>query len=160
VALAFEPGEGDELNRKPRSPNEPIFDRIMLERVFISSLVMGGVSFYVYWDALNQGASLFDARNLILLLMVLFENIMVGNCRSETKSALFMSPFKNLFLLFGTLAAQGIHILAMHVPFLADILDVQPVSFDTWMRLFLMSLSVFVVMELHKLFKRVFASKE
>jgi P-type Ca2+ transporter type 2C len=28
-----------------------------------------------------------EARNVLLLLMVLFENFHIGNCRSETKSA-------------------------------------------------------------------------
>ncbi len=33
VALAFEPAEGDELLHPPRRPKEPIFNRMMLERV-------------------------------------------------------------------------------------------------------------------------------
>jgi len=42
VALAFEPAEGRELQRPPRPPREPIFDRLMIERVVTSGLVMGG----------------------------------------------------------------------------------------------------------------------
>ena len=33
VALAFEPEEGNELDRPPRPPNEPIFNQLMIERV-------------------------------------------------------------------------------------------------------------------------------
>ena len=31
VALAFEPAEGNELKQRPRSPNEPIFNRLMID---------------------------------------------------------------------------------------------------------------------------------
>ena len=48
VALAFEPGEGDELRRPPRRPNERIFNRLMIERVLISALVMGGTAFLLF----------------------------------------------------------------------------------------------------------------
>ncbi|HUE83312.1 MAG TPA: HAD-IC family P-type ATPase [Pyrinomonadaceae bacterium] len=36
VALAFEPGEGDVLSRKPRPPRERIFNRLMIERTINS----------------------------------------------------------------------------------------------------------------------------
>jgi magnesium-transporting ATPase (P-type) len=41
VALAFEPSEGDVLRRRPRSPKERIFDRLMIERTIIGAAVMG-----------------------------------------------------------------------------------------------------------------------
>jgi len=42
VALAFEPTEGDEMERPPRPLTEPIINRIMVERIVLSALVMGG----------------------------------------------------------------------------------------------------------------------
>ncbi len=41
VALAFEPGEGDEMKHPPRPPAEPIFNRLMVERVLLVALVIG-----------------------------------------------------------------------------------------------------------------------
>ncbi len=40
--------------------------------------------------------------NVLLLLMVIFENFHIGNCRLETKSA-FLSPLRSPMLLFGAL---------------------------------------------------------
>lgn len=150
VALAMEPGEGDELRRPPRRPQEPIFDRLMLERVILSSLVMAGVSFSFFYSQIQSGVSLEIARNLTLLLMVLFENVMIGNCRSETKSAFSMSPLRNPFLLAGTVGAQLLHIGAMYIPFFQSTLGVAPVSLSNWFRLFFMALSVLVVIEIYK----------
>jgi magnesium-transporting ATPase (P-type) len=153
VGLAAEPGEGNELHIPPRKPNEPIFNRLMLERVILSALVIGGVSFAFFYYLTESGVELAAARNLTLLLMVLFENIMVGNCRSEVKSAFLISPFKNLFLLFGTLGAQLLHVSAMYIPGLNSVLGTSPVSFLEWIELLGMSLSVLVVMEAYKFWR-------
>ncbi|MES0328588.1 MAG: cation transporting ATPase C-terminal domain-containing protein, partial [Gammaproteobacteria bacterium] len=150
VALAFEPGEGHELNHPPRPPKDPIFNRIMVERVVISALVIGIVAFFLFQYLLNQGYSVDEARNGTLLLMVLFENIHVFNCRSETRSVFRHNPLHNPILLFGTVAAQLIHIAAMYTPWISDVLHIQPVSPQHWIQLLGLALTVLVVMELHK----------
>ena len=150
VALAFEPGRGDELQQPPRRPSESIFNRIMIERVVLSALVIGTLAYAVFRFLLTQGYSLEEARNGTLLLMVLFENVHVFNSRSETRSAFRLSPLRNPVLLIGTVAAQLIHIGAMYTPWIRDVLQVQPVSLTHWLELLAIAFSVLVVMELHK----------
>lgn len=150
VALAFEPAEGDELQRPPRSPKDPIFNRLMIERVVISALIIGSVAFFLFQWLLTRGYDIDEARNGTLLLMVLFENIHVFNCRSETRSVFKHNLFTNPILLFGTAAAQLIHIGAMYTPWVSEVLHIQPVSLQHWLELLILALSVLVVMELHK----------
>jgi magnesium-transporting ATPase (P-type) len=152
VALAFEPGEGDELLQKPRPPSERIFNRIMIERVIASALVIGIVAFAVFKTLLDWGYTVEQARNSTLLLMVFFENVHVFNCRSETRSIFRHSVMRNRILLFGTLGAQLIHIGAMYTPWINDVLGIQPVSIEHWFELLGLALTVTVVMELHKLY--------
>jgi len=154
VALAFEPKEGNELQRPPRPPAETIFNRLMLERVFINALVMGSLAFAVFVWALSQGMSEEAARNITLLLMVLFENVHVLNSRSETQSIFRQFFFGNPLLLFGMLAAQGIHIAAMYTPGLSGVLQIAPVTLQQWSVLLLIALTLVVVDELHKLLKQ------
>ncbi len=156
VALAFEPAEGHELSHPPRSPKDPIFNRLMVERVIISALVVGTVSFFLFQLLLDRGYSVDEARNGTLLLMVLFENIHVFNCRSETRSVFRHNPLLNPILLVGTVAAQLIHIGAMYTPWISDVLHIQPVSPQHWLELLGFALSVLVVMELHKAVRRIF----
>lgn len=153
VALAFEPNEGGVLQRHPRSPNERIFNRLMIERTAVAAVVMGIVGFLAFRWFLPDGASeaqVASARNSLLLLMVLFENIHIGNCRSETKSALVMSPLRSPVLLTGAIAAFGIHLAAMHTPFGQMLLDAEPVALEQWGMLFLLALTILPVMEIHK----------
>ncbi|MEN8179524.1 MAG: HAD-IC family P-type ATPase [Pseudomonadota bacterium] len=157
VALAFEPGEGDELRKPPRSPKESIFNRVMIERVVVSALVIGSLAFFLFQWLLQQGYTLDEARNGTLLLMVLFENIHVFNSRSETRSLFRHNPLHNPILLFGTVAAQLVHIGAMYTPWISDVLDIQPVSPQHWLQLLGLALSVMLAMELLKAIHRRYA---
>jgi P-type Ca2+ transporter type 2C len=161
IALAFEPGEEGILKRKPRSPAEPIFNRLMIERTLVAAIVMAIVGTLTFWwyapdpalldtDRAQYDALAASASNILLLLMVLFENVHIGNCRSETRSALFHSPLRSPFLMAGALGALGVHVLGMYVPFLQSILRTEPVSLETWGLMLLLALTVFVAIEIHK----------
>jgi len=154
VALAFEPAEGNELKQPPRSPKESIFNRLMIERVLINALVMGITAFVIFSLSLQQGMSEFEARNTTLLLMVLFENVHALNSRSE-KISLFKLPFfGNKLLLLGILIAQGIHIGAMYIDSLKELLGLTPVSLQQWAYLLSVALILIVVAEGHKWWNR------
>jgi len=150
VALAFEPAEGDELSRPPRAPRERIFNRLMIERVALAAVVIGGLAFAVFAWLLARGVPEAEARNATLLLMVLFENVQAFNSRSETRSVLRHDPLRNKLLLFGTIAAQLVHIGAMYTPGLSGVLGVQPVSLELWAGLLAIALLILLAMEAHK----------
>ena len=57
VALAFEPGVGDERLSPPRPPREPIFNRLMVERTLVAALFMGVVGFGLFQWCLAAGWS-------------------------------------------------------------------------------------------------------
>lgn len=150
VALAFEKGEPGILAEPPRPPRQPIVDRRMIEQTVISGLFMGGVGYMFFHWCIYRGFAETDARNLLLLLMVLFENVHLFNCRSETRSA-FSIPFStNPVLMLGLIAAQGVHLAAMYTPGLNSVLGISPVSLDQWVMVAAMALSLVVVMEIYK----------
>ena len=154
IALVFEPKEGHELQQPPRKPDEPIFNRIMLERIVVNAVVMGGLAFAVFYWQISQGVEENSARNITLLLMVLFENVHVFNSRSETISIFKQDFLGNPLLLFGMLSAQCLHIAAMHMPGLSSILMIEPVTLELWGQLLMVALSLIVVDELHKQWRK------
>jgi magnesium-transporting ATPase (P-type) len=99
---------------------------------------------------MESGMSESGARNMTLLLMVLFENVHVLNSRSETSSVFRQGMFSNHFLIFAILGAQAIHIGAMYIPGLRELLQVMPVTPEQWARLLLVALVLIVVDEAHK----------
>jgi magnesium-transporting ATPase (P-type) len=150
VALALEKGEPGVLERKPRSPDEGIFNSIMIRRVLISGLYMGFVAFGAFYFFYSSGYSVFESRNYALLLMVLFENVHVFNSRSETLQIWKIKVFENKFLIPMVLFAQLVHIASMHIPVMQEVLDVQPVDINTWIVLLLIAAGLLVLMEFDK----------
>jgi len=157
VALAFEKGEPGMLRQRPRPPDQPIFDRTMIEETVLSGAFMGGVAFAFFWWLLHIGVEEFQARNLLFLLMVVFENVHVFNCRSETRSVFQVPLAANWFVVIAVVAAQLVHIGAMYTPGLSDVLEVQPVSLVDWLQVLGLGLSAIVVMEAYKLAQKRFA---
>ena len=151
VALAFEPGVGDEGRSPPRPPRESIFNRLMIERTLVAALFMGVVGFGLFQWCLAAGWSEDASRNALLMLMVLFENVHLFNCRSETRSAFAMSPLRSPVLMVGMLVAFSIHVTMTYLPFGNLLLSTQPVDAALWLQLLMLSLPILVVMELHKL---------
>ncbi|MCW5698212.1 MAG: HAD-IC family P-type ATPase [Rhodospirillales bacterium] len=150
VALAFEKGEPGILDQPPRPPNQPIFDRRMTEQVLLSGAFIGVVGFVFFRWGMSQGWSEFGARNALLLLMVCFENAHVFNCRSEWRSVFRLRVFSNPMLMVAVVAAQGVHLGAMFVPGLRDVLDIQPISFEGWIEVAALSVALVAVMEIFK----------
>jgi magnesium-transporting ATPase (P-type) len=150
VALAFEPKEGGELDRPPRRPDEPIFERHIIEHVLITGTLMGGLAFATYWYLLDAGTGLDAARNLTLMLMVLFGNIHALSSRSETRSLFRMRFFANPFLILAVPGAQALHIGAMYMPGLGDVLALEPISLREWTLLLGVALALLVTEEAHK----------
>ena len=149
-ALAFEPSEGDELQQPPRAPDAPIIDARMIERLLLSGVVMAGVTFFAFRWMLDAGWTEAAARNGVLLIFVLFQNVQAGNARTEGRSVLTLLPWSNPVLLAGTLAAQGIYLLATVTPGVRDVLELTPPSFGQWVVAGGLALILLAAVEIHK----------
>jgi hypothetical protein len=87
----------------------------------------------------------------VLLLIVLFEIVNIGNARSETASLFRLSPVQSPILLAGTTAAFLIHVGAMYFPPARAVLGTAPVGLEQWLGLGAVALTIAVALELHKL---------
>ena len=151
VGLAFERGSGNELLMPPRPRAEPIFNRLMLERGLLAGLWMSFVGLTAFVVMLSAGMEVEHARNNLLLLMVLMQNVDAINARSETRSVLRLPMRNNPLLVLGVLVALGIHLAAMYLPWLQRILQVHPPTADEWWVLPIAAATLLLVMEAQKI---------
>jgi magnesium-transporting ATPase (P-type) len=151
VSLAFESRRGDELRAPPRRPDEPIFDSLMLERVALGGTWMAMLGFTAYAWMIDAGYDTGAARNILLLLMVLLQNVDTFNARSETVSAFAMPLRANPLLVVGVSAALLLHVAAMHVPVLQGVVRLAPLPPGAWLLLGGAASTLLLVMELQKL---------
>jgi magnesium-transporting ATPase (P-type) len=154
VALAFEKGEPGILDRRPRPPRQPLFDRRMIEQVLLTGSWMGAAAFAMFWYLLDRGMPEAEARSIVLLLMVLFENVHAVNARSERRSAFRVPLAANPFLVLAVIAAQAVHVAAMFIPGLSDVLGIAPVSPATWLAVAGSALSLTAVAEIYKFLRQ------
>jgi len=150
VALGLEKAELGILNRPPRSPNEAIFNSVMIKRIVVGGLYMGIVAFAIFYYLLNSGYDVDSARNLTLMLMVLFENAHVFNSRSEKLPLFKINHFRNPLLIVSVIAAQGVHTISLHIPFMQKLLCVEPIPIEMWSVFLLLAIGLILVMELEK----------
>lgn len=155
VALAFESGEPGALNKKPRRTSESIFDSLMVRQTLVASLTIGPIAFgFWFWLIEVRQMNDFHARVLVLLLMVFMQNFHAFNSRSERVSMFKMPLNRNWILVIGVLAAQGLHILSMYIPFMQNVLRIEPITFQEWAYVILLALPIVGVMEFFKVINR------
>lgn len=150
VALAFEKGAPDILNRRPRPPTQPLFDPLMVAQVSLAGLWIGGAAFVTYQFLLNLGMSPALAQTNLLWLMLCFENAHCLNSRSERRSV-FAIPFaSNPLLLLGILGTQIVQVGAGLLPWSRDLLGLQPLPFADWLLMAAIGFSIIPLMEAFK----------
>ena len=156
VALAFEGGEPGAMKRPPRKPSEKIFNPLMINQTLVSGATMGFIVFGL-WYYLNNYTQMDEihARDLILLLMVFMQNFHAFNARSERVSAFKVPLKRNIILVFGVIAAQGIHILSMQIPFMQSILRIEPITFSEWLYILVLAVPILLAMEVFKFVNRL-----
>ena len=117
---------------------------------------MGAVACLAFAWFLESGMPLDQARNLVLLLMVLFENAHALNARSERQSILRVPLSTNPFLIIAIIGAQALHIGAMFTPGLSDVLRLSPVGALDFALVAVLAVSLILVMEAQKpMFRRL-----
>ena len=154
-ALAFEKDIEDVMNKKVKKKDEKIFNKLLINEIFISSVIMGIVEFIVYVYLLKvKKTDIETTRALLLTLMVFMENIHIFNCRSE-KISLFKIPFRyNKFLIGSIIITSLIQVVIVSVPTLANFLKISVVQIKEVLVLLLLTIPVLFTMEIFKKAKK------
>jgi magnesium-transporting ATPase (P-type) len=154
VALAFEPGEPDVLDRPPRAIGEGIVNRVLWERTLLTGLTMAAGSMWVYHWAIDRGLTDDQQRGAALTTLVIAMAVHVYNARSERRSIVVTHVRGNRFLLVATVIALTIHVVASYWQPTQAVLQIAPVTGPGWARIVAVGVAVALVSEAHKALRR------
>ncbi len=154
VALAFEPGEPNIINRPPRPPDEGIMSRLLIERTILVGLLISiGVIINFYYS-LKAGYSLEKARTVAVTTMVFFQFFQAWNSRSEYESVFRLGILTNPFLFVSMVAAFFAQLSFIYVPALQWLFRTEPLTFSEWAIILFVSSTVILVVEVDKFIRR------
>ena len=150
VALAFEKGEPDVLDRPPRRREHPIVNAVLWERTVLTGVTMALGSLWVFTWAIDVGLSEAQQRGAALTTLVLAMAAHVYNARSERRSIVVTNVVGNPFLLISTIVALTIHVSASYWEPTQLVLQIEPVTAGGWSRIAVVMVAVVLVSEVHK----------
>lgn len=157
IALGFEPGDGDELQAPPRSPNEGLLSRVLWARLAVCGLWMATCILVLFRTSLDKGMDLTVARTMALTLLVLFNFFIAMSARSEKKLIIQLNPLDNKFLMVASFVALGIHAGAMYLAPVAGVLGMAPLTGTQWLTCLVIGLTALIFSEGDKLVRSFLA---
>ncbi len=132
TALAFDPPEEDVMSRPPRRPGEGILHGML--RFVAASAVMqyAGTMLTFAYSYLVLGESYPEANTLAFTQAVLFELLVVFNCRSDTRSVWRLGILGNKKLLASVIAMIALHVAVIYLPPLQATFGTAPLTATDW----------------------------
>jgi magnesium-transporting ATPase (P-type) len=148
--LVFEPKERDLMERPPRDPKMPIMTFPLFMRTGLVSLLMliGAFGLFV-WEQ-QKGATLAEARTIVINTIVMVEIFYLLNCRSLTHSMVSLGVFSNPLMLGGIVAMLGAQLLFTYAPVMNRLFHSAPISLDAWLRILGVGVAAFAIVGFEK----------
>jgi Ca2+-transporting ATPase len=137
ISLAADPPEGDVMRRKPRKPDEGILHGMgafILASFLLQSFgqfVVFSLEYYVWPNyGFLTAESLAVARTAVFVQTVMFELLVIWNCRSETRSIWRMGrdALKNRFFIIAILLSFLVSVGITYVPITATMFGFHPLG--------------------------------
>ncbi|KFI22840.1 HAD-IC family P-type ATPase [Nitrosococcus oceani] len=155
LALAFEPPEGNVMRRPPRDPGEPVLSGFLIWRIiFVSAILVAGTFGLFLWYR-EQGASIEYARTIAVNTLVMFEIFYLFSTRYITRSALSREGLLgNRYVLIAITIVTVFQLLFTYTAPMQQLFTTVALGLKDWGWIILVTFSVFVLVELEKLFLR------
>ncbi len=155
LALSFEREEDDIMDDKPRSPKEPLFDKLLITEITLAGASIGLIVFGVWVYLIKfMNMDLTLARGYIMALMVFMQNVHVFNCRHEKKSTFKIKLSSNLLVPLAVISAIVLQIIIMEVPVLSHFMKTESIPYMDLFKLLLAALPILFIMETFKYIRR------
>ncbi len=151
VALAFDPGEEEVMNRPPREKHAPILDRGMKILILLIGLIDDVCFLGLFWLLLRSGYNLLMVRSFVFTVFSLNSLFYVFSCAALHNSVFHYNIFSNLLLLGAVIGGTLSVLAALYFPPLQGLLHVSPLPLKLWGLVALVVVLNFLLIEFSKL---------
>lgn len=133
IALSVDPPTEDVMKRPPRDPKEGVLHgkiaSIIASFIFqvLGTALLFYVAYFVWGDPIEK------ARTMAFMEASFFELIVVWNSRSDKKNAFKVGFTSNKYLLASVLIGMALSISLVHVPVLAAMFNLVPLTLSEWL---------------------------
>jgi len=151
LMLVFEPKEPGLMSRPPRDPGQPLLTRPLVMRTALVSTLMLIAGYGLFaWEQRALGASVEEARTIVVNLIVVVEMFYLLNCRSLSAPFVRLGWFSNRWVWIGIAAMLAVQLCFNYLPWMNHWFHTAPVRAETWLHVGLGGLAVFLLVELEK----------
>ncbi len=154
TTLALEPKEPDIMQRKPRDPKASILNGPVLWRIVLVGLIILAGAFGLFEYELDRGASVMEARTVVVNVIIFVEILYLFNARSLTKSPFQLGFFSNPWAIGGAILMVLIQMLFTYTPFMQRLFGSASMSLTLWLDVIAVSIAAFIIIEFEKWLRR------
>jgi Ca2+-transporting ATPase len=167
IPLAYEKEHGDIMKEPPRARGEGLLNWQMGERILGSGVIMMFGTLFVFEQVLahyhytafspdTPESVLSMARTAAFTTLALFQIWNVHNSRALKHSLFEVGLFSNIPLMAVTILALTLQVSAVEVPFMHKLIGTVSLPWREWQLSVGVSLSLVVLVEIRKLFGRLY----
>ncbi|MDD7759135.1 MAG: HAD-IC family P-type ATPase [Aerococcus suis] len=133
MAIAFETGEEDIMERGPRDSNQGLLNKQFLGRIIFSGLIIGLASFaFFMFLGQNESLTLEYRQTAVFSFMAIAQLMHIFNVRETSRFGLDRTLFKNKFLVGAIVVSVLLLLVAVYAPFMQTIIGTESLRGITW----------------------------
>jgi magnesium-transporting ATPase (P-type) len=151
LALAYEPGEPDLMDRPPRSAKNHILELIYVPPIVLASLLIAGATIGVFLYGQSLGLDLAVTQTMAVNTLVLTQALYLFNARHLRQSSLNVRTLtgnKVVWIVLGVLL--GLQLLFVYLPFMNAWFRSAPLGLAGWLIPLGLAVVVFLILEVGK----------
>ncbi|MCR4441167.1 MAG: cation-translocating P-type ATPase [Peptococcaceae bacterium] len=154
MALGFDPGDPDIMNRRPRSPRENIFAHGLSRRIIVRGFIITAAVLFVYITGFFAGGKNLElARTMAFTTLVFVQLLYVFDCRSERYSIFDLGFLSNPYLVGAVTCSIIMQLAVIYVPAFQGLFGTVPLELWPWGLIISLSIGTTLLQGLYRTVK-------
>lgn len=150
AGFTAEPKEKNIYTRKPRDPQQPIFNTEVLVDLGIKSLVLFAVVTAVFLYTYYGIHDLVTSQTLAFTAWIIGHIVMAYVSRSDTRSVISIGPFTNRIINLWALAAVAFLLIGIYVPYVNNLIRLTSLSLPSFLLIVVVATAMVLMLEFKK----------